>query len=128
MLVGEDDVPIDQIARSLGETTNNVAEYTALVTGLEAALARGVTDIEIFLDSELVVHQVKGEWKIKNDRLRPLAVKAQSLLRRFGTMTIEHIPRSLNEAADALANLAMDAAAEDDDLSLRLEQRSLFET
>jgi ribonuclease HI len=106
---------IAEIARGIGEATNNVAEYSALIAGLELALEEGVTDLEVYLDSELVVSQIKGEWKIKNDRLRTLAVKARSLLDRFARKSIAHVPRELNSDADKLANQGMDAAMLDSD-------------
>ena len=107
---------IAEIARGIGRATNNVAEYTALIEGLELALEKGVTDLGVYMDSQLVVSQMKGEWKIKNDQLRRLAVKAQSLLRRFDRTTLKHVPRERNAAADKLANQGMDAAALDDEL------------
>ena len=101
---------VGEIAESIGEATNNVAEYSALIAGLELALAKGVTDLDVFLDSKLVVFQMKGEWKIKNDRLRTLAVRARSLLNRFPTNSIQHVGREHNSDADALANQGMDLA------------------
>jgi ribonuclease HI len=100
-----------EIAKPIGHATNNVAEYTALITGLELALGKGISDIEVYMDSELVVSQMKGEWKIKNERLRRLAVAAASLLGRFDSAKIVHVRRELNATADALANRAMDDAA-----------------
>ena len=119
---------IGEIARSIGHGTNNVAEYTALVEGLTMALDKGVTELDVFLDSELVVHQMKGEWKIKHANLRTLAIKAQSLMRRFDSISIAHVRREQNADADALANQGMDAA--DLDRSLDAEggsQSSFFE-
>ncbi|MFN2587986.1 MAG: ribonuclease HI family protein [Actinomycetota bacterium] len=107
---------LGEIARGIGETTNNVAEYTALIEGLELALEKGVTDIDVRMDSKLVVHQVKGEWKIKSDALRRLAVRAQSLFRRFDKRALTHVPREQNAGADRLANQGMDAAALEQDL------------
>lgn len=101
---------IGEIARGIGSATNNVAEYSALIAGLELALEHGVSDIDIRMDSELVVSQVKGEWKIKNDRLRQLAVTARSLMSRFDKAAISHVPRERNADADRLANQGMDAA------------------
>lgn len=112
---GDGDV-IGEIARGIGVATNNVAEYTALIEGLELALEKGVTDLGVYMDSKLVVSQMKGEWKIKNDQLRRLAVRAQSLLRRFDRTTLKHVPRERNAAADRLANQGMDAAALDAEL------------
>jgi ribonuclease HI len=101
---------IGEIAEGIGDTTNNVAEYSALIAGLELALEKGVTDIEVFMDSTLVISQLKGEWKIKNDRLRALAVKARALLNRFENKSLQHVPREQNSDADRLANQGMDAA------------------
>ena len=101
---------IGEIAQGIGEATNNVAEYSALIAGLELALEKGVTDIEVLMDSELVVSQVTGAWKIKNDRLRSLAVRARSLMNIFEKSAIRHIPREQNADADKLANQGMDLA------------------
>ena len=101
---------IGEIARGIGVTTNNVAEYKALIAGLELALDKGVTDIEVYMDSKLVVFQVKGEWKIKNNALRPLAVRARHLIDRFDDWTLSHVGREENSDADKLANQGMDAA------------------
>jgi ribonuclease HI len=97
-------------AEYLGRATNNVAEYRALIAGLELALARGVTDIEIHVDSELVVAQLEGRWKIRNERLRTLAAQAGSLLTRFSSVDLTHVRRALNARADELANQGMDTA------------------
>lgn len=115
---------IGEIAEGIGATTNNVAEYRALIGGLELAAEKGVTEIEVFLDSQLVVSQVKGEWKIKNDSLRSLAVKARSLLSRFDRSSISYVPREENADADRLANQGMDEAALND---ADLGQTSFFE-
>lgn len=108
---------IGEIARSIGTTTNNVAEYQALIAGLELALEKQVTDVRIKVDSELLVHQLKGEWKIKKDHLRSLAVRARSLMNRFDSATITHVRREMNADADKLANQGMDAAALDADMT-----------
>jgi len=102
---------IAHVSQSLDATTNNVAEYKALIAGLEMALENGVTDIDVKCDSQLVVSQVTGEWKIKNDRLRSLAAKAERLLYKFEKHALSHVPRSSNARADKLANEAMDEAA-----------------
>jgi ribonuclease HI len=101
---------IGELAEGIGAATNNVAEYTALLEGLDLALRKGVTDVDVYLDSQLVVSQVKGEWKIKNERLRALAAKAQSLLSKFDTAALHHVPREKNADADKLANQGMDKA------------------
>lgn len=99
-----------RIARPLGTTTNNVAEYTALIEGLEVALGHGVSELEVRIDSNLVVNQVQGRWRIKDEKLRPLAVQARRLLDRFERAEVVYVPRADNAEADALANEAMDRA------------------
>jgi len=119
---------IGEIARGIGVQTNNVAEYQALISGLEMALDKGVRQIDVFMDSQLVVSQMKGEWKIKNAGLRPLAVKAHGLMRRFDDASISYVPREQNADADKLANQGMDAAAlEGEPLDWGPEQGSLLE-
>lgn len=110
VLFDEQDNVIGELGRGIGNTTNNVAEYMALIEGLEMALQAGVTDIRVCLDSQLVVSQVKGEWKIKNERLRQLAAKAQIRLSKFNSATLEHVRREHNADADKLANQGMDRA------------------
>lgn len=117
---------IGEIAQGIGEATNNVAEYAALIAGLELALERGVTDVDIYMDSELVVSQLLGKWKIKKDTLRPLAVKARALMGRFDSFTISHVRREANTDADKLANQGMDAAALDEALDRESSEQSSF--
>jgi ribonuclease HI len=115
--------PALEVARSIGQATNNVAEYNALITGLQLALDKGVSEIEAYVDSELVASQVQGKWKIKNDRLRALAGKAQALMGRFEHASITPVRRHLNARADELANRAMDEAGSgpDNDRSLSFD-------
>jgi len=96
---------------SLGVTTNNVAEYNGLIAGLRAALELHATQVDVRMDSKLVIEQMSGRWQIKNPGLRPLAAEAAALVSRFGQVTFDWIPRESNKAADALANRAMDEAA-----------------
>jgi ribonuclease HI len=117
---------IGEIARGIGETTNNVAEYEALIAGLELAIEKGVTEIDIHMDSKLVINQVKGEFKIKSDRLRGLAVKARRLFDRFETATMTLVPREHNADADKLANQGMDEAMLDYEADRETPQ-TLFE-
>ena len=98
-------------AGSIGVTTNNVAEYTGLIEGLKAAFELKATQVDVRMDSKLVVEQMSGRWQIKNAGLRPLAAEAAKLVSRFERVTFEWIPRERNKAADALANRAMDEAA-----------------
>ncbi|MGH2746944.1 MAG: ribonuclease HI family protein, partial [Actinomycetota bacterium] len=110
VLEDESGESIGEIAEGIGRATNNVAEYRALIAGLELAVEMGVTDIEILADSELVVSQMTGEWKIKDNKLRPLALRANSLLNRFETYSLRHVRREENADADKLANQGMDQA------------------
>jgi ribonuclease HI len=93
---------------ALGKATNNVAEYRGLVAGLEAAIAAGVADLEVRLDSLLLVRQVSGEYRVKAPGLKPLHRRAVGLLAVIGRARIVHIPREQNSRADALANAALD--------------------
>ncbi|MBT3269509.1 ribonuclease HI family protein [Candidatus Poribacteria bacterium] len=90
-------------ARYIGKQTNNVAEYTALVEALEAAHELGVTRVEAFSDSELMVKQISGEYRVKNETLRPLYESVIASLPRFQSAYVTHVPREQNRAADKLA-------------------------
>ena len=92
----------------LGQATNNVAEYSGLIDGLNLCLELGGTDLLIQADSELLVRQLNGEYKVKNAGLKPLFSKAQQLLGRFAAWKAEHVRREFNCRADELANEAMD--------------------
>ncbi|WP_061291852.1 bifunctional RNase H/acid phosphatase [Herbidospora cretacea] len=107
-----DGTVVAEAAESIGVTTNNVAEYRGLIAGLTALTGLGLDGIpvEVRMDSKLVIEQMAGRWKIKNEGLRPLATEAAALARRF-RVTWTWIPRERNSHADALANEAMDAAA-----------------
>ena len=126
LLTDESGEVLGEIAQGIGQTTNNVAEYSALIAGLELALERGVTDLSVCVDSELVVHQLKGDWKIKNDRLRALAVKARGLMGRFHSAAIKHVPREENAGADRLANQGMDAAQLDAEMGGEWPEQASF--
>jgi ribonuclease HI len=92
----------------LGQCTNNVAEYQALILGLETALRCGCNTLSIYLDSELIVRQITGQYKVRNAQLQPLFIKANNLLGRLKNWDIHHIPRSENARADKLANKGID--------------------
>jgi len=92
----------------LGTCTNNEAEYAALILGLEEALSAGHKTIQVFLDSELLVRQINGVYRVKNDRLKKLMKEVQRHLARFDRYTVKHVPRSENATADRLANEAID--------------------
>jgi ribonuclease HI len=92
----------------LGHTTNNVAEYKAVLLGLQGALAQGVSRIEVRADSELLIKQLKGEYRVKSPGLRPLFDEARRLISRFHSVKLTHIRRELNGEADRLANQGID--------------------
>lgn len=102
-------VLLREVGTYLGVATNNVAEWTGLVTGLEAALDLGVDDLSVRLDSELVVKQINGAYRVKNEGLIPLHAKAKALLRKFAHVDVKHVPRKQNAVADALVNQVLDA-------------------
>ncbi len=101
---------VEDLADYIGKATNNVAEYKALIAGLEVALDRGVERLDVFLDSELVVKQVNGQYKVKDAGLKPLHRQACVLLSKFHEVDVRHVRREQNAAADALVNQAIDAA------------------
>lgn len=94
--------------RFLGETTNNVAEYEALLWGLETAAERGVTDLVVYADSELLVRQMNGVYRVKHPNMKPLFARAKELAARFAAVEVRHVRREHNTVADAYANEAMD--------------------
>ena len=98
------------IARSfyLGQCSNNVAEYRALIAGLRAALELGCQQLDIFMDSQLIIRQVQGRYKVKNAGLKPLFAEVRQLLAKLASFTINHVPRSENRRADELANRGID--------------------
>ena len=98
--------------RFLGTTTNNVAEYEALVLGLEIARDRGISDLVVYSDSELLVRQMNGIYRVKHPNIKPLFERATALRASFSSLDVRHVPRAENAHADELANLAMDAAAD----------------
>ena len=96
---------------SLGIATNNVAEYRGLIAGLDAAAELGASEVDVRMDSKLVVEQMSGRWKVKHPDMIPLQRQASTLARKFDSVTSTWIPRAENAHADRLANEAMDAAA-----------------
>jgi ribonuclease HI len=109
VLETEDGTVLDARGEAIGVATNNVAEYRALVEGLRTAVARGVDELEVVSDSELIVKQMRGEYRIKNEALRALADEAEALARRVGLVTYTAVRREHNELADRLVNEALDA-------------------
>jgi ribonuclease HI len=102
---------IEEIGAYLGIATNNVAEWTALLLGLEAAEKRGIRRLTVRLDSELVVKQLLGEYRVKHEGLQPLYQKARGILRSFEHVDIAHVRREQNVLADRLVNRVLDQEA-----------------
>jgi ribonuclease HI len=111
VLYAEDGSPLGEVGVYLGIATNNVAEWRALVAGLEKARELGVEEIAVRMDSELVVRQVTGVYKVKHADLIPLWTKARSLLRDFKSVDVQHVRRKDNAAADAVVNAVLDDEA-----------------
>ena len=111
VLEAEDGTVLDARGEAIGIATNNVAEYSALVAGLERAVEAGVDDLEVVSDSELLVKQMRGEYRVKNRALQDLFLDASRLAREFRHVTYTAVRREYNTIADSLVNEALDAAA-----------------
>jgi ribonuclease H / adenosylcobalamin/alpha-ribazole phosphatase len=111
VLEADDGTILAAHGETIGVATNNVAEYRALIAGLEKAIEVGVDELEVVSDSELLVKQMKGEYRVKNENLRPLAVQASRLARQVGRVRWTLVRREHNELADRLVNEALDAAS-----------------
>ena len=96
--------PVAVVAEYIGQTTNNVAEYKAMLRGLSEALLRGAETVEVKTDSELMARQIAGRYKVSSADLLPLYTEAKALLARFARATVTHVPRGQNALADKLAN------------------------
>jgi ribonuclease HI len=110
VLEAEDGTVLAAHGERIGTATNNVAEYRALLAGLEKAAEVGVDDLEVVSDSELLVKQMLGEYRVKNQALRELSLEAATLARRIGRVRYTAVRRAQNELADQLVNEALDAA------------------
>ncbi len=111
VLEAEDGTVLAAHGKAIGVATNNVAEYTALIAGLEKALELCVAELEVVSDSELMVKQMRGEYKVRNDALRELSVRAGRLARELGSVTYTAVRREHNQLPDQLVNEALDAEA-----------------
>ena len=110
-IVDPDGVVVAELHGALENTTNNVAEYNGLLAALAWAVDQGQKALHIRSDSELLVKQLRGEYRVKHPGLQPLYRDARALISRIGRVTFEHVRREFNKDADRLANLAMDEAA-----------------
>jgi ribonuclease H / adenosylcobalamin/alpha-ribazole phosphatase len=109
VLEAEDGTVLAAHGETIGVATNNVAEYSALIAGLEKALELGVGEVDVVSDSELMVKQMRGEYRVKNEALRDLSTRAAQLARQVGSVSYRAVRREHNELADRLVNEALDA-------------------
>ncbi len=99
------DSSVYELALPIGEATNNIAEYVAVIEALGVGLRLGVTDLVLHTDSLLVVSQTLGEWQTKNPKLRPLQAKVRDLMKRYDSVSIRYVPRAQNKDADRLSKI-----------------------
>jgi ribonuclease HI len=111
VLEAEDGTVLDARGTAIGVATNNVAEYRALVDGLRRAVEVGADELEVVSDSELMVRQMRGEYRVKNESLRALFLEATRLAREIGNVRYTAVRREANELADRLVNEALDSAS-----------------
>jgi ribonuclease HI len=108
VIVNPDGHIVAKVGKFLGESTNNVAEYMGLILGLRRAKAMGIKELDVLADSELMVKQLNGQYAVKAEHLKPLHLEAEALLKGFADVSVRHIPREENGAADAMSNRAID--------------------
>ena len=108
IVVDEDGAILAEVAEGLGETTNNVAEYTAVIRGLEEAKRLGAHEVLLRSDSQLLINQLTARYRVKAPHLQPLHRRVRALLAAFAKVDLEHVPRERNVEADRLANLGVD--------------------
>ena len=108
IVVDEEGAVLAEVAEGLGETTNNVAEYTAVIRGLEEAKRLGAHEVLLRSDSQLLINQLTGRYRVKAPHLQPLHRRVRALLVGFAKVDLEHVPRERNVEADRLANLGVD--------------------
>lgn len=108
VLTREDGQIVDRSGKYLGSQTNNYAEYMGLLLGLQRALVFGAREVEVFADSELMIRQLQGRYQVRAPNLRPLFEEARALLKNFTRVSLKHIPREKNAAADEMSNRAID--------------------
>ena len=109
VLEAEDGTVLAAEGEAIGVATNNVAEYSGLIAGLAKAVELAVPEVDVYSDSELMVKQMRGEYRVKNEALRALSLEASRLARRLGKVHYHHVVREHNELADRLVNEALDA-------------------
>jgi ribonuclease HI len=109
VIIAADGTVVDEVADYFGVTTNNVAEYRALILALKRADELGCRRVDVKMDSELVVRQLNGLYKVKDEKMKPLHAEARRLMAKFEESTVEHIRREQNKPADKLVNAVLDA-------------------
>jgi len=107
VVLKEGEKEVRDLYKFIGEATNNIAEYTAAIHGLQEALRLGYTEVLLHMDSELVAKQLNGEYRVKNENIRPLFQKATEIINGFERVDVRHIGREKNKEADKLANKAI---------------------
>ena len=110
VVLREGDQVLEEVGETIGEATNNIAEYRALLRGIELAATHGASELELIGDSELVVRQVEGRYKVKNAGMKELHEEVKRALREFDSWSIRHVRRAENADADRLVNQALDGA------------------
>ena len=105
--------PVIALSKALGKATNNWAEYQALLAALQYAIEHGRRTVKVFSDSELLVRQIEGRYRVNHESLKPLYQRAMAFIGKIESFSIAHVPREQNREADALANRALDGAADD---------------
>jgi ribonuclease HI len=124
VVLDDDDRPVEGFAGTIGRATNNVAEYNGLLEALALAAARGAAEVSLRADSELVVKQMRGEYKVRHPDLIPLHAEASRRAARFSRFSIAHVRREQNKDADRLVNRALDGTpAEDGGTASRIHER-----
>lgn len=108
VLYGEDKKEIGRDGIFCGIQTNNFAEYKGMICGLHLALKNDITDLEVFIDSKLIVEQMSGNWKVKNANIKPLFERAKNIAEEFTVISYHHVRREKNTVADSIANEVMD--------------------
>lgn len=106
----DDGAVVEQVGETIGQATNNVAEYRALLRGIELAAAHGADEVELIGDSELIVRQIEGRYKVKHADMKELHAQAKAMLADFDDWSIRHVKRAQNADADKLVNGALDDA------------------
>lgn len=118
VIIDEEGNVVKEISDYIGQTTNNIAEYKALIAGLKEALEMECEEVNVFTDSELMVKQIQGEYQVKNEGLKPLYKEVFELIKEFKKFSICHVRREMNKRADELANEGIDLAISEDEIEV----------